>query len=223
MSSLKYKNKLVDTYFLSKVTKGQSTVIPGVPNMGRVPKQDFIQMIEGEMRAYEREFKELNVHLIEEILDLIAYIERVLSMPGGSLLLAGRAGVGRKQTTQLICHMLNMEFFSPNINREYGMKEFKRDLKIILQRAGIEAEKTCLFVEDHQLFNEEFLEMLNSLISAGEIPGLYTPEELEPLLSQLQDEMRNQYECRTLFEFFVSRIKKNLSVVVSLDNASPKF
>jgi dynein heavy chain 2, cytosolic len=28
--------------------------------------------------------------------------------------------------------MLNMSFFSPNINREYGMKEFKRDLKVVL-------------------------------------------------------------------------------------------
>jgi len=29
----------------------------------------------------------------------------------------------------------------------------------------------------------EFLEFLNSLISAGEVPGLYTPEELEPILA----------------------------------------
>ena len=53
-------------------------------------------MIDQAMRAYEREFKELDIHLIEEVLDLIAYIERGLSMPGGCLLLAGRAGVGRK-------------------------------------------------------------------------------------------------------------------------------
>jgi dynein heavy chain 2 len=39
-----------------------------------------------------------------------------------------------------------------------------------------------LFIEDHQLLDGEFLEYLNSLISAGEVPGLYTPEELEPLL-----------------------------------------
>jgi dynein heavy chain 2 len=81
------------------------------------------------MRAYEREYKEMNIHLIEEILDMVANIERALSIPGGCLLLAGRAGVGRKQSVQLISHMLNMEFFSPNINREYSMKEFKRDLK----------------------------------------------------------------------------------------------
>jgi len=56
-------------------------------------------MVEGAMRAYEREFKELDIHLIEEVLDMIAYIERVLSMPGGCLLLAGRSGIGRKPTT----------------------------------------------------------------------------------------------------------------------------
>lgn len=69
----------------------------------------------------------------------------------------------------------------------------------------------------------EFLELLNSLISAGEVPGLYTPEELEPLLAQIKDEMANQFECRTVFEFFVSRVKKYLSVVYSADNKHPKF
>jgi dynein heavy chain 2 len=55
------------------------------------------------------------------------------------------------------------------------------------------------------------------------VPGLYTPEELEPVLSSIKDEMADQYECRTLFEFFVSRVKKNLSVVLSLDHKHPKF
>lgn len=139
------------------------------------------------MRAYEREFKELEIHMIEEVLDMISQIERVLSMPGGSLLLAGRSGVCRKQSIQIVSHMLNLEFITPNINRDYSMKEFKRDLKVVLQKAGIEATRTVLFIEDHQLIKDEFLELLNSLISAGEVPGLYTPEELEPLLSQLKE------------------------------------
>ena len=116
-----------------------------------------------------------------------------------------------------------MEFFSPSISREYGMKEFKRDLKVVLSKAGVEAVRTCLYIEDHHLLKDEFLEFLNSLISAGEIPGLYSPEELEPLLAQLKDEMSSQYEYRTTFEFFVSRVKKNLSIVLSLDYTHPKF
>jgi dynein heavy chain 2, cytosolic len=71
----------------------------------------------------------MDIHLIEEILDLIAFSERTLSQPGANLLLAGKSGCGRKQSVQLIAHLLNMEFFTPNISREYSMKEFKRDLK----------------------------------------------------------------------------------------------
>ncbi len=35
-----------------------------------------------------------------------------------------------------------------------------------------------LFLEDHQLINPAFLELVNSLLSGGEVPGLFTPEEL---------------------------------------------
>jgi dynein heavy chain 2 len=91
----------------------------------------------------------------------------------------------------MVSHLLNMEFFSPNISRDYSMKEFKRDLKVVLQKAGIEAQRTCLFIEDHQLVLPEFLEYMNSLISSGEIPGLYTPQELEPIMEPIKSEMQN--------------------------------
>lgn len=124
-------------------------LIPNLPPLGRIQKPDFVQLIENALRAYEREFKEMTIHMFDEILEFIAFTERVLSKPGGCILMAGRAGVGRKTTTQLISHMLNMQFFSPNISRDYTMKEFKRDLKQVLQWAGIEAQKTCLLIEDH--------------------------------------------------------------------------
>lgn len=41
----------------------------------------------------------MNVHLFDDLLEYIAYTERVLSKPGGCILMAGRAGVGRKTTT----------------------------------------------------------------------------------------------------------------------------
>lgn len=35
-------NKLDQVYFLSKITQGQETAIPGIPNMGRIPKNDYM-------------------------------------------------------------------------------------------------------------------------------------------------------------------------------------
>ena len=31
-------NKLEEIYFLSKITQGQEFAVPGIPNMGRIPK-----------------------------------------------------------------------------------------------------------------------------------------------------------------------------------------
>lgn len=55
-------------------------------------------------------------------------------------------------------------------------------MKEVLIKVGIEGTPTALYVEDHQMITREFYEYLNSLISAGEVPGLYSPEELEPLM-----------------------------------------
>ena len=96
---LKYNEKLTDTYFISKVGSSGERIIANLPPLGRIGKPDFVQLIEQALRAYEREFKEMNIHLFDEILDLIAFAERVLSQPGGCILMAGRAGVGRKTTT----------------------------------------------------------------------------------------------------------------------------
>jgi dynein heavy chain 2, cytosolic len=99
---LKFPNKPTDTFFISLVMKGTESLIAGLPSLGRIGKGDFITMVKGAMRAYEREFKELDIHLVDEVVDMVAYIERVLSMPGGCLLLAGRSGIGRKAATQLV-------------------------------------------------------------------------------------------------------------------------
>jgi dynein heavy chain 2 len=56
-----------------------------------------------------------------------------------------------------------------------------------MQLAGIEGEQVVLLLEDHQFIEPQFLEMINSLLSSGEVPGLYTPEELDPILGPLRD------------------------------------
>jgi hypothetical protein len=43
---LKYQDKLTNTYFISKVI-GTESIIKGLPSLGRIPKDDFIQLVEG--------------------------------------------------------------------------------------------------------------------------------------------------------------------------------
>ena len=48
------------------------------------------------LKAFEREIKELNLVLFPEALAHAVRMERVLSTPGGHLLLVGSSGVGRR-------------------------------------------------------------------------------------------------------------------------------
>ena len=52
-------------------------------------------------------------------------------MPGGSLLMAGRCGVGRRTAVSVVSHMHGMQLFAPKVSRNYGMKQFKTDLKTV--------------------------------------------------------------------------------------------
>jgi len=75
-----------------------------------------------------------------------------------------------------------------------------------MQAAGIEGQQVVLLLEDHQFVDPQFLELTNSLLSAGEVPGLYTPEELEPLLAPIKDQASDAGFRGTIAQYFASRM-----------------
>lgn len=93
----------------------------------------------------------------------------------------------------------------------------------VMQLAGVEGRELVLLLEDHQIVDSTFLELTNSLLSSGEVPGLYTPEELELLLSPLKDLMSQEGYRGTQLSYFSSRVKTNLHVVLIMDSSNPSF
>lgn len=55
------------------------------------------------------------------------------------------------------------------------------------QMAGIEGESVYFVIEGYQIIDDIFMSMISSLLCSGEVPGLYSPEELESIISQLRD------------------------------------
>lgn len=65
------------------------------------------------------------------MLENVSRVERVLTVPGGSLLMAGRSGVGRRSSVTLVAHMHQMTLITPKVTRGYALKHFKNDLKTV--------------------------------------------------------------------------------------------
>jgi dynein heavy chain 2 len=99
-------------------------------------------------------------------------------------------------------------------------------VQAVLVRCGVENEKVVFMLEDHQMVDVAFLEIINSLISAGEVPGLFSNEELDGLMAPLRDEMATSdqgYKHKSLFSYFTSRVRLNLHVVLSMDPGNTEF
>ncbi|XP_040514464.1 cytoplasmic dynein 2 heavy chain 1 isoform X1 [Gallus gallus] len=203
-------------------TPGQALPPHGKP-LGKLNSTDLIDTIKKGVIHYGRDKKEIEILLFQEVLNYVSRVDRVLSFPGGSLLLAGRSGVGRRTVTSLVSHMHGAFLITPKISRGYELKQFRNDLKHVMELAGIEAQQVVLLLEDYQFVHPAFLEMINSLLSSGEVPGLYKSEELEPLLSPLKDQASQDGFTGPIFNYFTYRIQQNLHVVLIMDSTNINF
>lgn len=109
-----------------------------------------------------------------------------------------------------------MTVITPSVSRGYTLRDFKKELKQFLEKTVVENKPIVLFIEDHNLMQNDFLELLNSLISSNEIPGLFTQEEVEHIFPE-PEEIKREYIGKTFYEAFCERVKKNLRVVISMN------
>ncbi|XP_043547742.1 cytoplasmic dynein 2 heavy chain 1 isoform X2 [Chiloscyllium plagiosum] len=205
------------------VTAPDQPLPPYGKMLGKLRSSDLREVIQKGIVHYGRDNRELDILLFHEVLDYMARSDRVLSCPGGSLLLAGQSGVGRRTATCIVSHMHGATLFTPKISRNYEIKQFKNDLKHVMQLAGLDGHQVVLLLEDYQFVHARFLEMVNSLLSSGEVPGLYTPEELEPILSPLKDQASQDGFTGPIFNYFAYRIQQNLHVVLIMDCTNSNF
>ena len=67
----------------------------------------------------------------------------------------------------------------------------------------------------------DYLDMINSVLSSGEVPGLYSPEELEPILTPLREKASNEGFSGNLVTYFSrGKFKKKNNI---LSNTFPTY
>eukprot|EP01061_Rhynchopus_euleeides_P011972 TRINITY_DN21580_c1_g1_i2.p1 TRINITY_DN21580_c1_g1~~TRINITY_DN21580_c1_g1_i2.p1 ORF type:complete len:3556 (+),score=1754.90 TRINITY_DN21580_c1_g1_i2:217-10884(+) len=211
------KDREGDRFFTSWLSRSGETMLHSIDY------KDYKKQVQQTLINHERELKSLNLVVLPEILGWIARVDRVLSTPGGSMLLCGRSGVGRREVVSLCAFARHMHMVELKMTRDYGLREFKTELKNAMVTAGVNKEPVMFFIEDHNIVDSTFLEIINSLLAGGESPGLFSPEELEPLLAPLKEEAVNEGFFGGVYAFFVSRVKQYLHFGVSMDPTNPQY
>jgi dynein heavy chain 2 len=172
---------------------------------------------------YVRENYDLDLQLVPEVLSWMTRVDRVLARDGGSALLVGRTGTGAPEIVKLCAAQLKMPLFTLNVTRSYSLKNFSIDVKAAMNTAGVEGQHCVLFLEDFHFYDSAFLERINSLLSAGEIPGLYAQEELDAMLGPLKEEALSEGFIEGVYSYFVHRVARYLHVMIVMDPSNSEY
>ena len=101
-------------------------------------------------------------------------------------------------------------------------------LQILYRTAGKDGHGITFLFTDNEIKEEGFLEYLNNVLASGEVSNLFQRDEIDEITQELIPVMKKEYPRRpptneNLYDYFISRVKSNLHVVLCFSPVGEKF
>lgn len=169
----------------------------------------------------------MNIVLFRDAFEHVTRIIRIISQPKGHALLIGIGGSGRRSLARLAAFIQENAVFQIEISQSYGVNEFKEDLKTLYKSTGVNNKATMFLFSDTQAVQESFFEILNNMLSVGEVPNLFKADELQDIRSSLEQAAVkagiSPSNAEAVHSLFIERAKSNLILAICLSPNGEEF
>ncbi|MGH0148390.1 UNVERIFIED_CONTAM: hypothetical protein FKN15_039512 [Acipenser sinensis] len=169
------------------------------------------------LNSYNELNAAMNLVLFEDAMQHVCRISRILEASRGYALLVGVGGSGKQSLTRLAAYISSLDVFQVTLRKGYGIQDLRVDLANLYFKTGAKNMPTVFLLTDAQVPDERFLVLINDLLASGEIPDLFSDEEVDGIITGIRNEVRglglldSRENC---WKFFIERVRQQLKVVL---------
>ncbi|KAM4689042.1 dynein axonemal heavy chain 11 [Discoglossus pictus] len=159
----------------------------------------------------------MNLVLFEDAMYHVCRISRIMEAPRGYALLIGVGGSGKQSLSKLAAYIGSMEVFQITLKNGYGIQDLKVDLANLYIRTGAKNMPTVFLLTDAQVPDERFLVLINDLLASGEVPDIFSEEDIDTIISGIRNEVRGlglSDSRESCWKFFLERVRLQLKVIL---------
>jgi len=182
------------------------------------------------LQKYNEEFpaKKMELVLFEDALKHMLRINRLIEMPRGSGLLVGVGGSGKQSLTRLASFISRAMCFQITLTKQYNTNSLMDDIRILYRNAGHKRQPTTFLFTESEIKDEVFLETINSILSTGEVPGLFAKDEMMAMTADLRNDFLKdrpnlEETSDNLKQYFTDCVRDNLHIMLCMSPLNPKF
>lgn len=178
-------------------------------------------MVAGGMSGYDDSHAMIDQFAVtDDVLAHLTRLERIFCQPLGHAVLMGAPGTGKKTLARFAAWMLSMDVHQVYSHSSYSEADFANDLRLTLRKAGVNNCHVMMIFDESNALDSAFLEMMNSILACGDVPGLFFGDERTRLLEELKQRsasggcsIENE---QVMYAEFVKHVRRNLHIVFTI-------